>query len=177
MSGPMVMLGTKWPSITSTWIQSAAGGVDGADLLAEPGEIGGEDRRSNEQGAGHGGPVARAAFRRNEFGAPFAWAKPSTRLERRGRPVPIGGKNGQSERLDPFRSLGRRETSNGAESFMRKDVIVLGAGIVGVSVAVHLQQRGRSVLLVDRRGAGRGDLLRQCRPDPARRRLSLRLPA
>ena len=37
---------------------------------------------------------------------------------------------------------------------MRKDVVVLGAGIVGVSVAVHLQQRGRSVLLVDRRGPG-----------------------
>lgn len=30
------------------------------------------------------------------------------------------------------------------------DVIVLGAGIVGVSVALHLQERGRSVLLVDR---------------------------
>ena len=42
----------------------------------------------------------------------------------------------------------------GAEDIMRKDVIVLGAGIVGVSVAVHLQQRGRSVLLVDRRGPG-----------------------
>jgi D-amino-acid dehydrogenase len=30
------------------------------------------------------------------------------------------------------------------------DVIVLGAGIVGVSVALHLQERGRNVLLVDR---------------------------
>lgn len=30
------------------------------------------------------------------------------------------------------------------------DVIVLGAGIVGVSTALHLQERGRSVLLVDR---------------------------
>lgn len=30
------------------------------------------------------------------------------------------------------------------------DVIVLGAGIVGVSVALHLQERGRRVLLVDR---------------------------
>jgi len=30
------------------------------------------------------------------------------------------------------------------------DVIVLGAGIVGVSAALHLQERGRSVLLVDR---------------------------
>src|SRR3984893_16016865 len=37
---------------------------------------------------------------------------------------------------------------------MRADVIVLGAGMVGVSVALHLQQRGRDVVLVDRRGAG-----------------------
>jgi D-amino-acid dehydrogenase len=35
------------------------------------------------------------------------------------------------------------------------DVIVLGAGIVGVCAAVHLQRRGRSVLLVDRREPGR----------------------
>lgn len=32
--------------------------------------------------------------------------------------------------------------------------IVLGAGIVGVSVALHLQRRGRQVLLVDRRPPG-----------------------
>jgi D-amino-acid dehydrogenase len=32
------------------------------------------------------------------------------------------------------------------------DALVLGAGIVGVSVAVHLQKRGRSTVLVDRRG-------------------------
>jgi len=38
--------------------------------------------------------------------------------------------------------------------FMRKDVIVLGAGIVGVSIAVHLQKRGRSVLMVDKRKPG-----------------------
>ena len=35
------------------------------------------------------------------------------------------------------------------------DVIVLGAGIVGVCVAIHLQRRGRNVLLVDRRTPGR----------------------
>jgi D-amino-acid dehydrogenase len=34
------------------------------------------------------------------------------------------------------------------------DVIVLGAGIVGVSTALHLQARGRSVALVDRRASG-----------------------
>jgi D-amino-acid dehydrogenase len=34
------------------------------------------------------------------------------------------------------------------------DVIVLGAGIVGVSTALHLQRRGRSVVLVDRREPG-----------------------
>ena len=37
---------------------------------------------------------------------------------------------------------------------MLADVIVLGAGMVGVSVALHLQKRGRDVVLIDRRGAG-----------------------
>ncbi|WP_028222310.1 NAD(P)/FAD-dependent oxidoreductase [Paraburkholderia oxyphila] len=36
------------------------------------------------------------------------------------------------------------------------DTIVLGAGIVGVSVAVHLQKRGRSVALVDIKQPGNG---------------------
>ena len=36
---------------------------------------------------------------------------------------------------------------------MRADIVVLGAGIVGISVALHLQKRGRGVVLVDRRGA------------------------
>src|SRR6516165_12085551 len=38
---------------------------------------------------------------------------------------------------------------------MPADVIVLGAGMVGVSVALHLQRRGRDVVLIDRRGAGK----------------------
>ena len=37
---------------------------------------------------------------------------------------------------------------------IRADVMVLGAGMAGVSAALHLQQRGRSVLLIDRRGPG-----------------------
>jgi D-amino-acid dehydrogenase len=37
---------------------------------------------------------------------------------------------------------------------LNADVIVLGAGIIGTSTALHLQRRGRSVVLVDRRGAG-----------------------
>jgi D-amino-acid dehydrogenase len=36
---------------------------------------------------------------------------------------------------------------------MRSDIVVLGAGIVGICVALHLQKRGRSVVLLDRRGA------------------------
>jgi D-amino-acid dehydrogenase len=36
------------------------------------------------------------------------------------------------------------------------DVMVLGAGIVGTSIAVHLAKRGVSVALVDRGGAGEG---------------------
>lgn len=36
---------------------------------------------------------------------------------------------------------------------MEADCIVVGAGMVGVSVALHLQKRGRSTVLMDRRGA------------------------
>jgi D-amino-acid dehydrogenase len=36
---------------------------------------------------------------------------------------------------------------------MRCDVAVLGAGMVGICVALHLQKRGRSTVLLDRRGA------------------------
>ncbi len=45
----------------------------------------------------------------------------------------------------------------------RTDAIVLGAGIVGVSVALQLAKRGLSVALVDRGGVGEADLLRQFR--------------
>jgi D-amino-acid dehydrogenase len=38
---------------------------------------------------------------------------------------------------------------------MTKDAIVLGAGIVGVSTAIHLQRRGRQVTLIDRKDPGR----------------------
>ncbi len=33
---------------------------------------------------------------------------------------------------------------------LKADVLVLGAGMVGVSAALHLQQRGRNVILIDR---------------------------
>jgi D-amino-acid dehydrogenase len=39
---------------------------------------------------------------------------------------------------------------------MKPDVIVLGAGIVGVAAALHLQKRGRAVTLVDRGDPGAG---------------------
>jgi D-amino-acid dehydrogenase len=37
---------------------------------------------------------------------------------------------------------------------MQADVLVLGAGMVGVSIAVHLQERGKAVVLIDRRPPG-----------------------
>jgi D-amino-acid dehydrogenase len=37
---------------------------------------------------------------------------------------------------------------------MTKNVIVLGAGIIGVSTAIHLQRRGRQVTLIDRKAPG-----------------------
>ena len=60
---------------------------------------------------------------------------------------------------------------------MRTDVVVLGAGIVGVSVAVHLQKRGRAVLLVDRQAPGEGTSFGNTGPHPARGGLPLWLPA
>ncbi|EJL53080.1 glycine/D-amino acid oxidase, deaminating [Rhizobium sp. CF122] len=39
---------------------------------------------------------------------------------------------------------------------MKTDILVLGAGIVGVSAAIHLQDRGRSVVLADRGEPGGG---------------------
>lgn len=39
---------------------------------------------------------------------------------------------------------------------MEADVVVLGAGIVGVSAALHLQRAGRQTILFDRRPAGEG---------------------
>ena len=33
---------------------------------------------------------------------------------------------------------------------LKADVVVLGAGMVGVGAALHLQKRGRDVILVDR---------------------------
>src|SRR5579864_8899019 len=37
---------------------------------------------------------------------------------------------------------------------MQADVVVLGAGMVGSSIAAHLQKRGKQVVLIDRRQPG-----------------------
>src|SRR6476660_2751239 len=47
-----------------------------------------------------------------------------------------------------------RTTSTRTRMAQRTDAIVLGAGIVGTSVALHLAKRGLSVALVDKRGPG-----------------------
>lgn len=47
-------------------------------------------------------------------------------------------------------------SSSGSGHRRATDVIVLGAGIVGVSTALALQQRGHAVCLVDRQPPGRG---------------------
>lgn len=42
------------------------------------------------------------------------------------------------------------------DTMLQQDIIVLGAGIIGVSAALHLQARGRSVTLIDRGEPGQG---------------------
>jgi D-amino-acid dehydrogenase len=39
---------------------------------------------------------------------------------------------------------------------MQRDVVVLGAGVVGLAVALKVQEKGRSVAIVDRQAAGEG---------------------
>src|SRR5437870_698348 len=52
-------------------------------------------------------------------------------------------------------TLHRREPHSQPRGLMpRTDVLVVGAGIVGASVALHLVKRGLSVALVDRRAPG-----------------------
>jgi len=51
---------------------------------------------------------------------------------------------------------GRAGDPNGRKRCMPRSAIVLGAGMVGVSVALHLRRRGYDVMLVDRRGPGEG---------------------
>src|SRR5262245_6803017 len=59
---------------------------------------------------------------------------------------------GESASCTEFRAFG---TAQPEGAFMaRIDAIVLGAGIVGTSVALHLAKRGLAVALVDRRGPG-----------------------
>ncbi len=40
------------------------------------------------------------------------------------------------------------------------DVVVVGAGVAGLSIALCCAQEGREVLVVDRQGAGEGETLR-----------------
>jgi len=54
--------------------------------------------------------------------------------------------------VPPARASGR--ASKGMVAQMQADVLVLGAGMVGTSIAVHLQKRGRQVVLLDRRPPG-----------------------
>src|ERR1700753_738224 len=36
---------------------------------------------------------------------------------------------------------------------LKADIVVLGAGMLGVGAALHLQKRGRNVMLIDKHGA------------------------
>jgi len=49
-----------------------------------------------------------------------------------------------------------RQAEQSADSMPQTDILVLGAGIVGTSVALHLARRGLTAVLVDRQGPGEG---------------------
>jgi len=73
----MLMLGTKCPSITSTWTQSQPAVSIAAHFLAQLGEVSREDRRRDEQGAGHSRASKRASrTTQSRHGQREACAKP-----------------------------------------------------------------------------------------------------
>src|SRR5690349_14372518 len=74
----------------------------------------------------------------------------ASRFRRRGEPVCVALR----QCLTSARSReGYIELSEWWMPELKADVVVLGAGMVGVGAALHLQQRGRDVMLVDRHNA------------------------
>lgn len=77
-------------------------------------------------------------------------------------PAPVPAVLALPSALAPTRQVHCEELLEAKRDFpsdwieMKFDVIVAGAGVVGVCVAIHLQRRGRSVLLVDRDMPGTG---------------------
>lgn len=81
------------------------------------------------------------------------WARRYFRLRDNARLRSDEGRPGCRDRCERSHD-GRAGTWKARNITMKFDTIVLGGGIVGVSVAVHLQQRGRAVALVDRKLPG-----------------------
>ena len=77
IGAPNVRLGTKCPSITSTWIHSAPPAIDLLELLAQPAEVGAQDARRDPRAhrPPAGGPLTTRSIR-----------------EPRGRPLPGAGR-------------------------------------------------------------------------------------
>src|SRR5215510_5888344 len=82
-----------------------------------------------------------------------SWRSPSTTIVRAESRTPFlyGGHNRRSGPR-PVRRRFCRERSTMA----RTDAVVLAAGIVGTSIALHLAKRGLSVALVDKGQPGEG---------------------
>src|SRR5690554_5829644 len=74
-------------------------------------------------------------------------------------PISGGGTKIKPEPLAAIRGRGAAQTgprghTNKKETDMAHGVMVIGAGIVGISTAIHLLRRGQSVVLVDKNRPG-----------------------
>src|SRR6202008_1024125 len=117
-------------------------GIDRAHLFAEPGEVGGEDRGRDEERTVH------ACLRRppNMPGRQRQWT---------GHCCAVHVVDILQRSPGPLRP-GRPGKDRRRTVMARTDVVVLGAGIIGVSIALHLAKRGLSVALLDRQAPGEG---------------------
>src|SRR5690606_23365704 len=71
-----------------------------------------------------------------------------------GRSAAPGRRRTTGRRAAPVLLCKRAATGRGVCGAGMDDVIILGAGIVGVATGIHLLRRGRSVTLIDRREPG-----------------------
>src|SRR6516164_5521642 len=139
----MVMLGTKWPSITSTCTQSAP-----AWSIARTSS----PRRAKSAARMDGATKSGRTTDSSEYPR-----SRNMRCRRGQRGSRFPASSGIGPQIRPSRLYKAARRSVPTEDLMaRTDVLVLGAGIVGTSIALHLGKRGLAVALIDRSGAGEG---------------------
>src|SRR3954447_12405167 len=102
----------------------------------------------------HASPDGRARQAKLPARQETAFRRSPANRERGISAMPLGVDSGAPDALCRMHEAASPRQTEGVHMAQRTDAIVLGAGIVGTSVALHLAKRGLSVSLIDKRGPG-----------------------